>query len=134
MRIARAATTIGAAACLSFTIGATPSFADATSAAKPHAAVSKSASAQAVKCHVYTDKKRGYKYTVRTKPRTSAKAIVVYKGKKLLGWKTGYKCPQVTGGSYRCAVGEPKDNQWLIVNYKGRKGYVADRCSGGIGA
>ncbi len=87
-----------------------------------------------VKCYVHTDKRRGYKFRVRKEPRTSAGVVVRYHGKKLLGWKSGASCPQVEGGTYRCAAAEPKDDQWLVVNYKGRKGYIAAACTGGIGA
>ncbi|MES9538662.1 MULTISPECIES: hypothetical protein [unclassified Actinomadura] len=121
------------------TLAGAANAADAEVHASPEAATAHSIpvagnDAQEVKCYVHSDKRRGYTFRVRKAPRTSAGVIVQYHGKKLIGWKHGANCPQVEGGTYRCSAGEPKDNQWLVVNYKGRKGYVAAACTGGIGA
>ncbi|WP_143060257.1 hypothetical protein [Streptomyces sp. TLI_105] len=35
---------------------------------------------------------------------------------------------RVTGGYYKCAHETETYNTWTPLNYKGRKGWVADRC------
>ncbi|MGW1057949.1 hypothetical protein [Micromonospora rubida] len=105
---------------------ASPALADQSAAS---ASVATNSLRQAMACYLYVGGV-GY-YNVRTTKSPTATLIIKYTGTRLPVWDA---CGSEAGASYRCAIGEPSENYWVAVNYKGRKGYVAEACAGGLGA
>ncbi|MET8524369.1 hypothetical protein [Micromonospora sp. NPDC005172] len=94
-----------------------------------HASATADSSRSAVACYLYVWDRFGY-YNVRTSKSPTASLIVKYTGTRLPVWD---RCGEEVGQNYRCTSSDPVDNSWVAVNYKGRKGYVAAYCAGGLG-